>query len=101
MTAAIFVSAVFLIGYVADKIIRGGVHTAFAGEGFWKAIYYTMLITHIVAAMVILPLVLWTWSRALKKDFSRHRRWAKFTFPLWYYVSVTGVLVYLFLYQLF
>lgn len=101
MTSAILVSAVFLIGYVSDKVIRGGVHTPFAGEGLWRPVYYTMLLTHIVAAAVILPLVLRTWYLARKERFEHHRKWARVTWPLWMYVSVTGVLVYLFLYRWF
>jgi putative membrane protein len=58
-----------------------------------------MLVSHILLAMVIVPLILVTLTLALRGSFERHRRWARWTFPLWYYVSVTGVLVYFFLYQ--
>ncbi|MGH8016680.1 MAG: DUF420 domain-containing protein [Opitutaceae bacterium] len=99
MSSALVVSCVFLIGYVWHKILVRGVHTPFGGEGFIRTVYYVMLITHIILAMVIVPLVLRTFTLALKRDFERHRKWARWTFPIWLYVSVTGVLVYLFLYH--
>lgn len=93
------VSAVFLVGYVAHKVLVRGVHTPFGGENpALRAVYYTMLFSHIVLAMVIAWLVPKTFAIALKGDYERHRRWARVTFPLWLYVSVTGVLVYFFLY---
>ena len=99
MTAALVVSAIFLVGYVYHKIEVRGVHTLFGGEGLIKTVYYVMLISHILLAMAILPLVLRTFALAIKGDYDRHKRWAKWTFPIWLYVSVTGVLVYFFLYQ--
>ena len=100
MLTAGVVSAIFLVGYVTHKVLMRGVHTPFGGEGpALRAFYYTMLISHIVLAMAIAYLVPRTFLLALKGDFVAHRRWAKFTFPIWYYVSVTGVLVYFFLYQ--
>lgn len=99
MLAAGGVSAVFLIGYVAHKILVRGVHTPFGGTGAIATVYYLMLITHIVLAMAIAYLVPRTFHLALTGQFERHRRWARWTFPIWYYVSVTGVLVYFFLYQ--
>jgi putative membrane protein len=99
MFTACVVSAVFLVGYVSHKILIHGVHTPFGGEGPIRAVYYTMLITHIILAMSIAYLVPRTFWLAIKGDFERHRAWAKWTFPIWYYVSVTGVLVYFFLYQ--
>jgi putative membrane protein len=101
MVAALAVSAVFLVGYVAHKILVKGVHTPFGGEGFWKLFYYLMLVSHILLAMAILPLIFITLGHAIKGRLERHRRWARWTFPLWFYVSVTGVLVYFFLYQWF
>lgn len=99
MLAAGAVSAVFLVGYVAHKILVRGVHTPFGGEGaLLRGLYYTMLLTHVVLAMAIAWLVPKTFAIALRGDYERHRRWARITFPLWLYVSVTGVLVYLFLY---
>jgi putative membrane protein len=93
-----FVSALFLVGYVAHKIMVQGVHTPFGGEGAIRTVYYAMLISHIILAIAIAYLVPRTFWLALKGDFERHKRWARWTYPIWYYVSVTGVLVYLFLY---
>ncbi len=98
MRSAIGVSAIFLIGYVTHKILVRGVHTPFGGEGAIRLIYLVMLATHIVLAMAIVPLVLRTFALARRGDFVRHRAWARWTFPIWLYVSVTGVLVYFFLY---
>lgn len=99
MLTAGAVSALFLVGYVAHKILIRGVHTPFGGESpALRAFYFTMLFTHIVLAMAIAYLVPRTFLLAIKGDYERHRKWAKFTFPIWLYVSVTGVLVYLFLY---
>jgi uncharacterized membrane protein YozB (DUF420 family) len=86
---------------VAHKFLVKGVHTPFAGEGLWKTFYYGMLISHIILAIVILPLIFVTFNHALKGRFDRHRAWARWTFPAWFYVSVTGVLVYFFLYVWF
>jgi putative membrane protein len=99
MTAAMVVSAVFLVGYVTHKILIRGVHTPFGGDGLIAKVYYTMLISHIILAISIAYLVPRTFLFAIRGDFVRHQAWAKFTFPIWYYVSVTGVLVYFFLYQ--
>jgi uncharacterized membrane protein YozB (DUF420 family) len=99
MLSAGSVSALFLVGYVAHKILVRGVHTPFGGTGAIATVYYTMLISHILLAIAIAYLVPRTFWLALRGDFERHRRWARWTFPIWYYVSVTGVLVYFFLYQ--
>lgn len=99
MLAAGAVSAVFLVGYVTHKALVRGVHTPFGGEGPIRTVYYVMLLTHIVLAMAIAYLVPRTFQLALSGQIERHRRWAKWTYPIWYYVSVTGVLVYFFLYQ--
>ena len=101
MRTAVVVSALFLVGYVTHKILVHGVHTPFGGEGPIRTIYYVMLISHITLAMAIVPLVLITLRLALRRNFVRHRKWARWTFPLWLYVSVTGVLVYFFLYVWF
>jgi putative membrane protein len=69
--------------------------TKFGGEGAIRYLYFFILITHIALSIVVIPFVLFTFSRALAGNFERHRRLAKFTFPLWLYVSVTGVIVYL------
>ena len=99
MLGAGAVSAVFLIGYVAHKILVRGVHTPFGGEGAIRTVYYAMLLSHILLAISIAYLVPRTFLLALKGDYATHKRWARFTYPIWYYVSVTGVLVYFFLYQ--
>ena len=101
MVSAFGVSIVFLVGYVTHKVLVHGVHTPFGGEGALRIIYYTMLLTHILLAMIIAPLVLRTLWLAVRGEIDRHRKWARWTFPIWYYVSVTGVLIYLFLYVWF
>jgi len=98
MLGAGTVSAIFLVGYVAHKILVRGVHTPFGGEGAIRSVYYAMLISHIILAIAIGYLVPRTFLLAIKGQYERHRAWARWTFPIWYYVSVTGVLVYLFLY---
>jgi len=99
MTAAMVVSALFLVGYVTHKVLIHGVHTPFGGTGLIRTVYYAMLASHIVLAMAIAFLVPRTFLLALQGNYVRHRAWARWTFPIWYYVSVTGVLVYFFLYQ--
>lgn len=99
MLSAGGVSAIFLIGYVTHKYLVGGVHSPFGGEGLIRKVYYTMLISHIILAAAIAYLVPRTFYLALKGDFERHKWWARFTYPIWYYVSITGVLVYLFVYR--
>jgi putative membrane protein len=101
MVSAFTVSAIFLFFYLLHKYLVQGVHTPFGGEGFWKSFYYTMLISHIILAIIILPLILRTLFLAVKGEKKRHKAWARWTFPIWYYVSVTGVLVYFFIYQWF
>ncbi len=101
MVGALGVSAVFLITYVLHKILVQGVHTPFGGEGAIRTAYYAMLISHIILAIAIVPLVFITLNHAIRGRFEVHRRWARVTFPIWYYVSVTGVLVYFMLYQWF
>lgn len=99
MLSAGVVSAIFLIGYVSHKVMVRGVHTPFGGEGAIRTVYYVMLLTHVVLAMSIAWLVPQTFALALRGHVERHRKWARWTYPIWYYVSVTGVLVYFFLYQ--
>jgi uncharacterized membrane protein YozB (DUF420 family) len=101
MLSAFGVSVVFLITYVLHKILVKGVHTPFGGEGPIRTFYYGMLISHIFLAIVIVPLILITLRHASAGRLDVHRVWARWTFPLWYYVSVTGVLVYFFLYVWF
>jgi putative membrane protein len=106
MLSAGIVSAVFLVGYIGHKVLKGmatgageAVHTQFGGEGAIRTVYYVMLISHILLAISIAYLVPRTFALAFKGDFERHKRWARVVFPIWYYVSITGVLVYFFLYQ--
>jgi putative membrane protein len=99
MLSAGAVSAIFLIGYVTHKILVRGVHTPFGGTGAIARVYYAMLISHIVLAIAIAYLVPRTFLFALRGNFELHKAWARWTFPIWYYVSITGVLVYFFLYQ--
>ena len=85
-------SGLFLVMYILYHITSEA--TPFGGEGFVKYVYYFILITHIILSVVVIPFVLFTFSRALAGNFERHKRLAKFTFPLWLYVAVTGVIVY-------
>lgn len=98
MLAAVGCSALFLVSYLTYHAQVGSVR--FARTGTIRTLYLAILLSHTVLAVVILPLVLTTLRRALKGDFDRHRRLARVTFPLWAYVSVTGVVVYWMLYRL-
>lgn len=98
MVSAGVVSALFLAGYLAHHYLQHGLHTPFGGHGAIRAVYLLILWTHIPLAASIAFLVPKTFSLALKGDFERHKAWARIVFPIWYYVSVTGVLVYFFLY---
>ena len=97
MLAAMTVSALFLISYVIYHANVGS--RPFPGQGFVRGIYFAILIPHVILAATILPLALVTTYRGLRSDFGRHRRIARWTFPIWVYVSVTGVVIYLMLYQ--
>lgn len=98
MLAAFGASALFLASYLVYHAEVGSV--PYQGQGFVRIVYFTILITHIVLAAVILPLALVTLSRALAAKYDRHKRIARWTLPIWLYVSVTGVLIYLMLYHL-
>ncbi len=93
MTTAIVCSVVFLLMYVAYHMTADP--TKFGGEGAIKYVYFFLLLTHIALSVTIIPLVLFTYVKALAGQFDNHKKLAKFTFPLWLYVAVTGVLVYL------
>lgn len=93
MKTAIACSVLFLGMYVAYHMTSDS--TKFGGEGIIKYVYYFILITHILLSIVIIPFVLITYVRAISKSFERHKKIAKITFPLWLYVAVTGVIVYL------
>ena len=93
MILALIVSTAFLVSYVTYHVLHG--HQAFHGTGAGlRGAYFVMLFTHVVLAVVNVPLVVITVSRAAKKRFPLHKRIARITFPIWLYVSVTGVLVY-------
>jgi putative membrane protein len=98
LTAAV-TSALFLVGYVTYHALRHGHPTPFGGTGALRPIYFSMLISHIILAFSIAFLVPRTFYLALTGQFARHRQWARVTFPIWFYVSITGVLVYFFLYR--
>lgn len=99
MISSAVVSALFLVGYLTYHGMRRGLHTPFGGTGAIRTIYFLILWTHIPLAALIAFLVPRTFIFAIQGKFDRHRAWARWTFPIWYYVSVTGVLVYFFLYQ--
>lgn len=99
MVGALCVSALFLASYLTYHYHHGS--TRFTGQGAIRYVYLTILLTHTVLAVVIVPLVAVTLRRAVRGEFAKHRRIARWTFPLWLYVSVTGVIVYLMLYQIY
>ncbi|MDT5262932.1 MAG: putative rane protein [Acidobacteriota bacterium] len=99
MLSALVVSTLFLVSYVVYHAQYGSIR--FTGQGLVRPVYYVILITHVTLAVVIVPLVFITARRALRGDFVRHRSIARWTYPLWLYVSITGVVVYLMLYQLY
>lgn len=93
MNVNITLSLLFLIMYVAYHMTSES--TPFGGEGAIKYVYYFILITHILLSIGVIPLVLITYSKAYLKKFEAHKKWSKITFPIWLYVAVTGVIVYL------
>lgn len=93
MKSAIMCSVVFLAMYVAYHMTSES--TPFGGEGYVRSVYFFILISHIVLSIAIIPLVLITYVKALAQKFDSHKRIAKITFPIWLYVAVTGVIVYL------
>jgi putative membrane protein len=93
MTLAIALSLVFLIMYVAYHMTSDS--TKFGGEGLIKVVYLFILVSHILLSIAVIPLVLITYVRALAAKFDQHKKIAKITFPIWLYVAVTGVIVYL------
>ena len=100
MLSAFFVSCAFLVSYVIYHVrIHQVVH--FQGQGWIRPVYFTLLISHTILAVVIVPLILITLRRAWLEQFDKHRRIARWTLPLWFYVSVTGVIVYFMVYQIY
>ena len=93
MQSAIFLSLLFLLSYVLHHATSS--QTVFGGEGTVKAVYLFILLTHIVLAAAIVPMVLISYVRAISDKFDKHRRIAKITLPLWLYVTITGVIVYI------
>ena len=99
MGAAFFTSSLFLISYLGYHYFVGA--TSFQGRGWIRPVYFSILLTHTVLAALTLPLAIVTLSRALRGQFDRHRRIARWTLPIWFYVSVTGVVIYAMLYHLY
>jgi len=97
MLGAFVVSTLFLISYVIYHL-HAGTHR-FPGQGWIRPVYFTVLFSHTILAMVIVPLILMTLYRAARRQFDRHRVIARWTLPLWFYVSVTGVFIYFMLYK--
>jgi uncharacterized membrane protein YozB (DUF420 family) len=99
MIAAVATSSFFLASYLYYHAHVGSVH--FPGQGWARAVYFTILISHTLLAVAVVPLVLLSLSNGLRSRFDRHRRISRWTFPIWLYVSVTGVVVYIMLYQIY
>ena len=99
MIAAVAVSLAFLVSYVVYHIRVG--HVAFQGQGWIRPVYFAILLSHTFLAVVIVPLIIITLRRAWLEKFDKHRLIARWTLPLWFYVSVTGVIVYILLYQVY
>src|SRR5207302_5169722 len=99
MISAVVTSSLFLVCYLYYHAHVGSVH--FPGQGWVRPLYFTILLSHTILAAVVVPLVIVTMTRGLRARFDRHRALAQWTFPIWLYVSVTGVVIYLMLYQLF
>jgi putative membrane protein len=105
MLAAFIASTLFLVSYVLYHSLLayylGQGPTKFKGEGFIRPVYFVILITHTILAIAVVPFILMTLIRGLRRNDIEHRRIARWTFPVWLYVSVTGVVVYLFLYRFY
>src|SRR6266403_1242141 len=99
MISAFCVSSVFLVSYLIYHYRVG--HVAFQGRGWVRPFYFVLLGTHTLLAIIIVPMILITLRRAWLKRFDKHRIIARWTLPLWFYVSVTGVIVYLMVYQIY
>jgi putative membrane protein len=99
MLSAFAVSCTFLVSYLVYHYRVG--HVAFHGQGWIRPVYFALLISHTVLAIVIVPLILITLRRAFLERFDKHRLIARWTLPLWFYVSVTGVIIYLMVYQIY
>jgi len=95
MLSAFVLSSVFLISYVTSKLTNNPV--PFGGEGFIRIAYFFVLITHIILSIAVLPLALFSIYRGITGEFDKHKKIVKWTFPIWMYVAITGVMVYLFM----
>jgi len=95
MLSAFVLSSVFLISYVTSKLTNNPV--PFGGEGFIRIAYFFILITHIILSIAVLPLALFSIYRGITGEFDKHKKIVKWTFPIWMYVAITGVMVYLFM----
>ena len=101
MLTAFVTSTLFLISYLYyHLVLRAGV-THFEGEGVWRPIYFAILLSHTFLAVIVVPFILVTLYRALAGNFARHKAIARYTFPIWLYVSVTGVVIFVMLYKIF
>ena len=98
MVSAFFTSTAFLVSYLTYHVHVGSVH--FRYFGWIRPVYFSILLTHTVLAALIVPLVLVTLSRALRGKYEKHKKIARWTLPLWFYVSVTGVVIYRMLYRM-
>lgn len=105
MISALATSTIFLICYVTYhykmKQVYGEAHTRFLDPAWFRPYYLAILFTHLIGAFAIVPLVIITTTRALRERFDAHKRIARWTWPIWMYVSITGVIIYLLLYQIF
>ena len=100
MVSAFWVSAVFLVSYVSYHL-RVKQVVLFQGQGWIRPVYFTLLLSHTILAIVIVPLILITLRRAWMEKFDKHKLIARWTLPLWFYVCVTGVIVYFMVYQIY
>jgi len=105
MISALCTSTAFLVCYLyyhyQMQRVQGSAHTKFLDPAWFRPVYLIILVTHLIGAIAIVPLVLVTVTRALRQRFDRHKKIARWTWPIWMYVSVTGVVIYLLLYQIF
>jgi uncharacterized membrane protein YozB (DUF420 family) len=99
MVSAVTVSLAFLVSYIVYHVQVGSVR--FSGQGWIRPVYFAILGSHTVLAAAIVPLAVITLTRALREQFDRHRKIARWTLPVWFYVSVTGVVIYLLLYEIY
>ena len=100
MVSAVTVSTLFLVSYVTYHV-RVGKVVLFQGQGWIRPVYFTILISHTILAIVIVPMILVTLRRAWLERFDKHRLIARWTLPMWFYVCVTGVIVYVMVYQIY